>query len=375
MKRALVITSVASMVDQFLLEQIHLLQELNYEVHVACNFIKGNTCDYKQIEALQCKLEKDNILYFQVDFDRNILNIKGHLNSYRQTLKIISDGKYDLVHCHSPIGGLITRLAACKQRKNGTKVFYTAHGFHFYKGAPKKNWIIFYPIELVCSFFTDVLITINQEDYAFAKARMKSKHIEYVPGIGINIEKFSISSGCNNKKRSELGIEQDRVVLLSVGELNSNKNHELVIRAIKDLDVTYLIAGQGELEQYLQNLINSLGLQQKVKLLGFRRDVKELYEVADIFAFPSFREGLSVALMEAMASGLPVVCSKIRGNIDLMGTDSEFVFNPYNDDECRRVVIKMMKSDMSICSQRNKQNVSLFSTDEVMKKMRDIYSI
>ena len=215
---------------------------------------------------------------------------------------------------------MLTRLAAREARKKGTKVIYTAHGFHFFKGAPLINWILFYPVEKFCARFTDVLITINQEDYKRAQ-KFKAGKVEYIPGVGIDTKKFSEVVVDKSAKRKELGVPVDAFLVLSVGELNKNKNHDTVIKAIAKLNnpnVYYVICGQGTLENYLKDLINELGLEKQVKLLGYRRDIAEISKTSDIFVFPSFREGLSVALMEAMALGLPVVCSKIRGNVDLI---------------------------------------------------------
>ena len=184
MKAVLVITSVASMVDQFLFPTLELFQNMEYEVHVACNFDKGNTCSDERVLELKSKLRDRNILYHQIDFAREVSKVSENIRAYKEVYKLVSDHKYDLIHCHSPIGGLITRLACRKIRKHGTPVIYTAHGFHFFKGAPIQNWILYYPVEKLCSRWTDVLIAINQEDFSFAKRKMKSKKIEYIPGIG-----------------------------------------------------------------------------------------------------------------------------------------------------------------------------------------------
>jgi glycosyltransferase EpsD len=77
---------------------------------------------------------------------------------------IIADNDYDIIHCHTPVGGALARIAARNYRKRGTKVIYTAHGFHFFEGSPVKNWILYYPLEKWLSRFTDVLITLNSEE-------------------------------------------------------------------------------------------------------------------------------------------------------------------------------------------------------------------
>ena len=263
-------------------------------------------------------------------------------------------------------------------RKKGTKVFYTAHGFHFYKGAPKLNWLIYYPIEKICSYFTDVLITINKEDFALAQKKMKAKKVEYVPGVGIEVEKFANPGVTREQKREELGIPQDAKLLISVGELNRNKNHETVIKAIKDLDVYYLIAGRGDLQNHLQNLIDELNLSDRVKLLGYRTDVAELYAASDVFVFPSFREGLPVSMMEAMASGLPCIASKIRGNVDLIdNSENGYLCNPSLSDEFTKAIECILTDDSlkANMSQANIQKAKKFDVIPINDIMLDIYSI
>ena len=265
----------------------------------------------------------------RIDFSRSPLN-KGNVKAYKQLKKLISENHYDIVHCHTPIAGAITRLACRKYRKDRLKVIYTAHGFHFYKGAPLKNWLIYYPIEKFCSRFTDVLITINREDYEFAKKKMKAKRVEYVPGVGIDVDRFANTVVDRAAKRRELGIPEDAFLLFSVGELNENKNHQIVIRALAELknpNVHYMIAGKGPLHDYLPDLAKKLGVADQVHLLGYRDDVAELYKTADKYVLPSKREGLNVSLLEAVASGLPCIVSRIRGNVDLINNHGCFVPN------------------------------------------------
>ena len=298
---------------------------------------------------------------------------KGNFIAIKQLEKIVKSRKYDIVHCHTPVAALCTRLACRKARKKGTKVIYTAHGFHFYKGAPLKNWLLYYPIEKFCALFTDVLITINKEDYAFAQKKIKAKSIEYVPGVGINPDKISKTVVESTAKRKELGVPADATLLLSVGELNDNKNHETVIRAIADMDVYYLIAGKGFLQEHLQSVIDSLNLSTRVKLLGHRTDVVELYKIADAFIFPSFREGLSVSLMEAMASGLPVACSRIRGNTDLINENGGVFFDPHNEDECVEAIKNLLASSEKNLGLYNEKRIEGYRDDYINSLLKQIY--
>ena len=252
-------------------------------------------------------------------------------------------------------------------------MFYTAHGFHFYKGAPLKNWLLYYPIEKICSHFTDVLITINQEDYALVRKKMKAKRVEYVPGVGIDLTKFGQAAVEKSAKRKELGIPEEATLLLSVGELNENKNHETVIRAIKDLNVYYIIAGKGELYEQLQKIIDTLGMTERVKLLGYRKDVAELYLVTDIYILPSIREGLNVSIMEAMASGLPVVCGRIRGNTDLIDENGGVLFDPSDVDNCKNAISQLLEEDLSLMSKYNTEKVKDFQVSKVNTLINQLY--
>ena len=201
------------------------------------------------------------------------------------------------------------------RNKKGMKVIYTAHGFHFYKGSPKRNWI-FYPVEKFLSRYTDLLITINKEDYKMASSKMNAVTTKYIPGVGINTKKFTDCLIDRNKKREALNVPDRGIIVLSVGELVKRKNHETIIRAIaqtENNDIYYFICGKGELEEELNRVIHSLKLENRVFLLGFRDDIPELCKAADIYAFPSTREGLGLAGIEGMAAGLPIVSTHING--------------------------------------------------------------
>lgn len=266
-------------------------------------------------------------------------------------------------------------MAANRARKKGTKVFYTAHGFHFYKGAPLKNWLLYYPVEKFCSRFTDVLITINREDYALAQRKMKAKRVEYVPGVGVDLHKFGTSTVDKAAKRAELGVPEDAFVLLSVGELNENKNHQIVIQAIAHMDVHYLIAGEGGERARLQHLIEELGISDRVKLLGYRRDVNELCRAADVYVLPSLREGLNLSVMEAMASFLPVACSRIRGNTDLIDENGGALFAPDSVQECEEAIKRVLYGELNAAGMHNAKKAENFSIQIVCEKMRELYEI
>lgn len=381
-KRVLVLASVASMIDQFNIPNIKLLQSLGATVDVACNFKDGSTCTDEVVLKLRKQLKSMGVRCFQIDFARSVTHIFQNVRAFKQVKKLMDDNNYTFVHCHSPIGGIVGRIAGYLSK---TKVIYTAHGFHFYKGAPKKNWLLFYPAEKICSYMTDVLITINKEDYSLAKQRMKAKKVEYLPGIGINLNKFNDKT-CDNLLKEKLGCKSDEIMLLSVGELSTRKNHEVVIKSLVKLKnedeslfnrIKYFIVGKGDLENYLLSIIKDNNLENNVHLLGFRSDVDELLRATDVFVFPSLQEGLPVALMEAMASGLPVIASRIRGNTDLIENGKGGFLVSSNDvmgfEKCIRKLVKnpdYFKNMKSI----NLSTIKGFSDTIIIKKTEKIYS-
>lgn len=312
----------------FFKELVRKLLDEGHVVDFAANQSSSKVPDY--YKDWGCRV-------FDISCSRSPLSI-GNIKAIKEIRNIAKN--YDVVHCHTPLAGMATRLGCKKLRKKqGLKVIYTAHGFHFYKGAPKKNWLIYYPIEMICSRWTDVLITINREDYELARIKMKAKKVEYVPGVGVHAKEFAGVKIDSKEKRMELGVPENAFLVLSVGELNDNKNHQTVIKAIsqvKELNIFYVIAGVGDKKTYLESLAKELNVN--LKLLGYRKDVKELYKAADLFIHPSYREGLPVALMEALASNCSCIASDIRGNVDLV--PKNYCFNPYDYIELAGLISK-----------------------------------
>ena len=240
-KRALQLASVASMIDQFNIPNIQILQSLGYKVDVVADFTNPGTITKERAENLKQRLSDMHVHVYDIAIPRSI-NPKAIIAAYKKVKELLNKENYSLLHCHSPIGGVIAREAAKEKRKNSLKVIYTAHGFHFYTGAPLGNWLLFYPIEKYLSRYTDILITINKEDYKRAKEKFHARKTVYVPGIGVDIEKFVPRESGRKRIRLELGLDPQRVMILSVGELNANKNHEAVIRAIQGMNLRYLKA-------------------------------------------------------------------------------------------------------------------------------------
>ena len=378
-KKVLILASVASMIDQFNMQNINILQELGYEVHVACNFEKGSTCNKEKIVELKKKLDNLSVKYFQIDFSRNVYNLIEVRKAYVQVKDLLIKEKYEFIHCHSPIGGVCGRIAAHKTK---IKVIYTAHGFHFFKGAPITNWLVFYPIEKFLARWTDVLITINKEDYERAKNKFKAGKVEYVPGVGIDVDKFanvSEKEEYRKKIRDMYNIPDDATVILSVGELNSNKNHETILKAIlniKNDNIYYIICGIGDKKERLEQISRD-GKYPRLILPGFCKNVIEYYYAADIFAFPSKREGLGLAALEAMACGLPLITSNVHG-INDYSVDGETGFSCKPNDviDFSRGIEKCVKK-FKCSNDFGKENVIIekkYDVENVNKLTKKIYS-
>ena len=318
MKKVLIVASVVSFIEWFNKENVVFLKEnLGCEVHIACNFDYMEDTDEERTKKYLQKLKSEGIILHNIHFARSPLK-KDNVTAYRCLKTIIESERFDLIHCHTPTAAMLTRLAARNMRRSGTVVMYTCHGFHFHKAAPKKNWIIYYPIEKWMSRYTDYIVTINREDFERAKT-FYALNVRYVPGVGVDIKKIQQVSVDRKEYKRNIGIPEDSVMLLSVGEMIARKNHEVIIKALGKLqrrDIYYVICGKGPLKEHLQSVAKKFGIENQVFFLGFRKDIPELCTIADISAFPSRIEGLGLAGIEAMAAGVPLISSNVHGILD-----------------------------------------------------------
>lgn len=382
MKKALLVTTVSGFIPQFEMNNVRILQEMGYEVHYGTNY---HMPSYGKDNH---RLDGTGIVRHQIDFVRSPYSLKNR-EVYQQLKRLMETEHFQLVHCHTPMGGVLARLAA---HATGTgPVIYTAHGFHFFKGAPLINWLCYYPMERWLSRYTDQQICINEEDYKRAKT-FHARHVDYVPGVGIDLGKIQDAATIDRyEKKVELGMPLDKKIILSAGELIRRKNHESIIRAIaqmSDSSFVYVICGHGELEEYLKKLTVDLGIENQVFFLGYRSDILEIYRIADIYVFPSFQEGLPMALLEAMASGLPVICSDIRGSRDLMAEKTTAGQSAWNlcaggavvekadDLNAYGEALRQMLSEperMKMCGKRNARMAENFTVECVGERMAEIY--
>lgn len=309
-KKVLFVATVDSHIRHFHIPYLKYFKDNGYEVHVATANDENETFNY-------CD-RKHTITFERSPFKTN------NLKAIKQMKKLLNEEKYDIVHCHTPMGGVVTRIAAKEARKNGTKVFYTAHGFHFFKGSPLINWIVYYPVEKWLARYTDVLITINKEDYEYAK-KFKAKKVERIDGIGVDDKrfKFEISEEEKANLRKEFGINSNDIVLTYVAELIPRKNQALMIDAMSEIvksnsKVKLLLVGTGILKEEYERQIKELGLEKNVILTGYRKDVPKIFRITDIGVSTSKQEGLGLNLIEALLSEVPVVGSKVRGHVEIV---------------------------------------------------------
>ena len=367
-----VATVVKTHMMQFHIPYLKMFQEMGWETAVASKNDYENPAD--------CVIPYCDT-YYDIPFERLPWKPKN-IQSYKMLKKIIDEGNFDIIHCHTPVGAMIARLAALSARKKGTKVIYTAHGFHFFKGAPLLNWLLFYPAEWLLAPVTDVLITINKEDHARALKHLHAKRIEYVPGVGIKTEKFRELAIDRDAKRQSLGYGEKDFLLLTVAEMTANKNHITILKALSLLkdkeefsNMHYLICGRGEMWASLEASARELGIADHVNFLGYRTDAPELYQVSDLFLFVTLREGLSVALMEAMSSGMPIICAKIRGNTDLVDDNVSGVFSENNPEAVAEHILQLYRDceKRKALGQAASEKALLFDEKNVLEQVKAIY--
>lgn len=367
--RFLFVATVRSHIGQFHMPLIRALKAAGHTVHAA---YRDNSADKKGLDLSAI----DQV--FEVPFERSPYK-PGNLLAYKKLKAVIEAGDYDIIHCHTPMGSVIARLAAGSARNKGTKVLYTAHGFHFYDGAPLVNWLVYYPIERILARRTDVLFTMNQEDYLRAQT-FRAKRVELVNGVGMDITRFAEAAPEEKQIiRRELGLAEGDTFAISVAQLIPRKNHTALIRAaekLRDPRFHLFIAGDGVQEAELKALAEELGVGSRIHFLGFRRDVYRLCSAADLFLFASFQEGLPVAVMEAMACGLPIVASAIRGNTDLIDEGKGgFLVEPGDADGFAEAIRRILsdREQLERMKRYNLDKVRAYSIGAVTEQMAELY--
>ncbi|HGF1449277.1 TPA: glycosyltransferase family 4 protein [Streptococcus suis] len=367
--KILYVTTISNTLNAFLTPHIEELTKVGHVVDIAC----------KIEQPLNQNLLKSTRNFIEIQFNRSPRK-NNFLGLIRQIRKLVLKEEYDIVHTHTPVASAVVRLA-CKGIEK-TKVFYTAHGFHFLKGGPLFNWLTYYPIEKFLSRYTDTLITINNEDFSIAQRKFKMKHLYLINGVGVDLEKFhpvSVDEKLVIKKR--LGLEVDKKYLICIGELNTNKNQILLINMMEAIskqreDLVLLLVGSGQLENKLQQLVIDKGLEQFIQLLGYRKDIADLLRASDLALSSSKREGLPVNLIEAMATGLPLIVTDCRGNRDLVEDGKNgFIVNSNSINELIRITQEILncKKQYELMSEMCLSESNKFSLRQICDVILQIY--
>lgn len=371
MKKLLFVSNISNNVGSFVVASIAAAKKCGFEFYYAANW------DGATKEQIAEDEKKYGIKIVHIDLDRSPYSTKN-IKAYKQLVDLINKEKIDYIHCNTPVGGVLGRLAGekCKVKK----IVYEAHGFHFYEGAPKKNWMIYYPVEKWLAKKTDAIITINNEDFERAKTfKLKNNgQVYYVPGVGMDLSQYNVPDTVREIKRNELNLKDTDFALISMGDLIDRKNYKIAIEVVAKLNnshVHYFICGKGPEEVNLKKLAENLGVDKQVHFLGFRNDIKELLKASDTFLFTSKQEGLARSLMEAMASKIPCVVSKIRGNTELI-VNNENGFLCSGLDDYVNAIIKIMESpDLAYkFKEKSSKHLNNFSIEKVIDCLFDVYS-
>ncbi len=367
MKKILFTANLESFFSKFLIPQLKYFKENGYEVHIATKLDRNNTpfCDKS----------------FNVDFARGF-NLKQNIKSYKELKEILKNNKYDIISCHTPFGGAITRLVAKSLKLKNTRIVYMAHGFHFYEGQNKIKYALFYHAEKYLAKYTDEIITINLDDYEIARKKFKTK-VSYVPGVGIDVEKFDFEMKASEKDklRKSLGIKKNGFVMIYPAELSKNKNQILLInlmeRIVKDYPNTYLLLpGNDTYNGYYQSVVKDKKLDKNVLFLGFRNDVPKLLKISDLAVASSIREGLGLNLIEARYVGLPIVAVDNRGHRDLIenGKNGYLVKNNDIDDFEDKVRLFISQKNKNLIDPKVvREGIEKYLLDNVLEQIIKIY--
>ncbi|MBD5449950.1 MAG: glycosyltransferase family 4 protein [Lachnospiraceae bacterium] len=374
MKKVLIITAISGFLPQFEKNNVKLLRKAGCEIHYASNF-KNPIYAFNEED-----LKAQGIRLHQIDVAKSPFKFGTNLRAVRQLLRIIRENDIEIIHCHNPMGGVAGRVAAGLSKKK-PYVIYTAHGFHFYHGAPKKNWLLFYPVEWLLARMTDILVTINREDYERAK-RLPLKAggaVFQIHSVGVDKERFLPKKEINEAKRRELHVPAGAFHIVTAAELNKNKNQKVIIDAISTLpqeDIYYSICGKGQGETFLRKLVKEKGLENRIRFLGFRTDMQEILQTADCFAFPSYREGLGVAAVEALLCNVVLVASDNRGTREYaVKGKNAFVCKADSIPEFAQAIgtLYQDKELRAKMSRNGRTSAMEFTVGEVEKTMKKVY--
>jgi len=371
--KILYVTTVISTVNAFLIPHLTFLKQLGHEVAIACNPSDGT------MELA----ERKGIRIHEIPFQRNPFSWQN-IQALPAIRRLVDQEGYQLVHVHTPVASFLTRFSL--RKKKSITIVYTAHGFHFYKGAPPKNWLIYYPLERIAARWTDCMITMNDEDYlATRKFRLRKGGLIYqIPGVGIKRTRFEpLKEEEKRLLRQRYGYREEDFIVIYVAELSTRKNQRMAIEAIHLLKeelqtVKLLLVGDGDKEEEYKKLVKKLHLEQQVHFLGYRDDIPELLAISDVLISTSWHEGLPVHVMEGMATGLPLVVTNCRGNRDLVEDGKNgIIIAPGDEKELAAALQRLyLTPDLrSRFSKANLERIQHYDLSNVLNKMGKIYKL
>lgn len=369
MKKILYVTTIGTTINAFLVPHIKMLINEGNKVDCACSIDV----------PIDKELIDKNIKLYDIPFSRTPLDIKN-IKAFIKLIKIQKNNNYDIVHVHTPVASVYGRLLKLVFPK--IKTVYTAHGFHFYRGAPKYKWIVFYIIEKIMSIITDVLITMNKEDYYISKKKLYANKKYNVNGVGVDIYKYLNSKVDSLDIRKELDLTEEDIVITVIAELSNRKNQIQAIKSIEALSRKYnniklLLVGNGNQREALEEYIDKQNLGNSVKILGYRSDVPSILAITDIVGLFSYHEGLPRNLMEAMAVKKPIVCTDIRGNNDLVENGKNGFLVNINDIENTIEAIEKLYIHEELRISMGKsgfEKIQEYSTENILQQMKSIFN-
>lgn len=370
--KILFITTISNTVNAFLIPHIKMLIAQGHQVDVAYNIVQE--VDPRLIEY-GCRV-------FPVEFQRSPIE-KDNYKAYKKIKKILHEEKYDLVHTHTPVASILSRFAG--RSLPNTKFLYTAHGFHFFKGAPLINWLVYYNMEKIFARWTDGIITMNDEDYINALNLNKKKNLVFkTHGVGIDLRKFKQQSRETKYEiRQSYGYKEEAFILIYVAEMSDRKNQSLLIETMKILEnkipnLKLLLVGEGDLLPLYKNRVKELNLEGNIEFLGYRKDIDKLMTLSDLAVSSSKQEGLPVNVMEAMATGLPLVVTGCRGNRDLVSNgDNGYVIKKNSPSDFSKAIENLYISEERRTSFGLQSRILIknYSIEAVSTELESIYKI
>jgi glycosyltransferase involved in cell wall biosynthesis len=304
---------------------------------------------------------------------RALFKIKGILQEIKK------DDSPMIVHTHSSKAGVLGRWGAWFARAD--VIIHTIHGFgfHDYQPLPLKGFLIF--LEMVTALITDAFIAVSQANIkkgidSGIFAEQKATLIR----SGIELEEFTGIKGKRHKKKKKLGIEPGLSLVSMIGCLKPQKAPldyiEVAHRVLQEREARFILVGDGELREKVEKKADQLGLGERFKLLGWRRDIPEVLAATDIFCLTSLWEGLPRVLPQAMALGIPIVATNVDGTPEaVIHNVNGFVTKPRDTKAMAERIIYLLDHphEAKQMGKQGKKMVREFDIRRMLREQEDLY--